>query len=357
MKRNQLSLQRALIVIAAGVVIAGIFSQPIEATDPPHDSNQAFSSECKDCHVGHTSLGNILTSAPTNALLCQKCHVLGGHAEDLEISDALKAIPSQRGLNHAYEVAAVNSTLGTQYPLNSQMLNRLMGTDPNKQIVCSTCHNQHISDSSMLTVPRIGNPIQLTSLGSSGSLTTAGAYTGTVGMWYLINIDLTGNETTAKFSYSKDNGSSFFPQQTAGTNVTLDSGVSVTFTVGTFVSGERWHFSAAYPFARISPDSGNNTSGTKFCRDCHRSWVMNHTAVETWDGADKSHPVGVNLTLNGRGYDRTIPLDGNGAIQDSGSADTIESNDLKLDSSNFIQCTTCHGIHDADSMTETEDER
>ncbi len=80
--------------------------------------------------------------------------------------------------------------------------------------------------------------------------------------------------------------------------------------------------------------------------------------VENWDGNLKSHPVGVALGANGRGYDRAAPLDGDGQAQGpTGSADVDgnSSNDLQLDDTNLVQCLSCHGVHYADSNTLTVD--
>ncbi|MHB0972196.1 MAG: hypothetical protein ACYC60_20805, partial [Thermoanaerobaculia bacterium] len=67
----------------------------------------------------------------------------------------------------------------------------------------------------------------------------------------------------------------------------------------------------------------------------------------------KSHPVGVALNANGGGYDRATPLDANGLVQ-GGAGDGNPTNDLTLAGST-VQCLTCHGIHHADSNTQTPD--
>jgi hypothetical protein len=85
---------------------------------------------------------------------------------------------------------------------------------------------------------------------------------------------------------------------------------------------------------------------------------MDNTAVEGSAGPGGqwlSHPVGDFLNANGRGYDRAIPLDGNGAPQGSAGADGNHSNDYALDAENMVQCLSCHHIHYADSNTLTED--
>ncbi len=153
-----------------------------------------------------------------------------------------------------------------------------------------------------------------------------------------------------------------------GLPVTLDSGVEVVFTgpaAGDFVVGEQWELFGTWPFLRATLDSGDINAVEKFCRDCHRSWVMTHDTdlvagggVETWDGNFKSHPVGVGLNANLRDYDRTQPLDGNGVAQSAGASPDVDSNasnDLALDSAGNVQCLTCHSVHYADSNTKTVD--
>jgi hypothetical protein len=78
-------------------------------------------------------------------------------------------------------------------------------------------------------------------------------------------------------------------------------------------------------------------------------------ATATWDGGFKSHPIGVGLDANGAGYDRSTPLDGNGAPQGGAGADAVASNDLVFDANGEVHCMTCHGVHFSDSNTITED--
>ena len=87
---------------------------------------------------------------------------------------------------------------------------------------------------------------------------------------------------------------------------------------------------------------------------------MDHTAVEDWNGGSiKSHPVGVALGVNGAGYDRAEPLDGDGAPQAPGPSHDVDgnpTNDLRLfGGGNVVECLSCHGVHYVDSNTETID--
>ena len=118
----------------------------------------------------------------------------------------------------------------------------------------------------------------------------------------------------------------------------------MAFGAGNYVVGERWEFSGSYPFLRAVLDSGDNASGTRFCRDCHSAWAQDHTATHTWDGTMKSHPVGVALNANSGGYDRAVPLDANGVPQ-VGPGDGNPSNDLRLDAGGRVQCLSCHSPH------------
>lgn len=365
----------ALILVAAalGCLLAApaAMAQNPNDSDAPHWSSASINIDCtSQCHVTHQAEGGALTPSAGNVNLCQSCHTPAGLAGDLPISNADKAVPGTSGTSHAFDVAAVNASLDTQLPLDNEMNLRVM--DGN--LVCSTCHNQHaaLPDAGGESTVRASTPV--TALGSTGSVTSGGTYTGTPGVWYLIEIVAAGNEGSARFRYSKDIGLSWFPTGCSSGNlapcltadggnpVALDSGVTVTFATGSFVLDERWEFSASWPFIRrdlaamaLAPDalldSGDNTTGDTYCRDCHRDWVMGHTTARTWDGNPKSHPVGEVLNASGAGFDRTVPLDGNGAEQGSGGADANPTNDLRFDSSSLVQCLTCHGVHYADSNT------
>ncbi len=323
------------------------------ATDPPHGISAATVEGCDtSCHTQHNTLGSPLTKATSNVNLCQACHSSTGAASAFPVENIDKAIPGTRGTSHNFDAATTNVSYGAQPPANAAMSLRVMGGN----VVCSTCHNQHTSTSAMGGTPHTSPATKLTTLGSTGSVTSGGIFSGATAAWYLVEIQTAGNETTAKFRYSKDNGTSWFASNlTAAASVALDSGISVSFGAGSFVVNERWQFYGAWPFLRIPLDSGDNVTGAKFCRDCHSSWTMDTNGVETYDGSEKSHPVGLPLGFGGRTYDRATPLDGNGAIQGSGGADTNATNDLKFDSTNRIQCFTCHAVHFADGNTQTND--
>ena len=343
---------RLMLPVAAVTFLVAWCPRFAVASDPPHRSSTTVTTGCATpCHVVHHAAGAGLTNSAGNVNLCQSCHNPSGVAGDLPINSSDAAVPGVGGTSHAFDVAAVNSLLGAQEPVNPAMQLRVMGGN----VVCSTCHNQHSADASFGGHPRVSSAKQVTALGSTGSLTAGGLFNGSTGVWFLVEIVTTGDQTSARFRYSKDNGTSWFPTPPAtlgaGADVTLDSGVAVSFGAGSFAVGERWEFSASWPFLRAAIDSGANGVGDAYCRDCHRSWVMDHESVRTYDGNFKSHPVGVALDTNGMGYDRPVPLDGNGAPQGGVGVDNNPTNDLLLDNAGLVQCLTCHGVHYVDSNT------
>ncbi len=326
------------------------------SVDPPHWSSASTYEDCSTtCHISHSSLGSPLTQATSNVNSCLSCHNPTGQAQDLPISLSEKANPHFSGRHHSFDSNAINSQYGADLPQNNEMALRVM----EGKVVCSTCHNQHSANASFRGKPRISQAKKIGGSGS-GNLTTQGTYSGASGLWYLIEIDTPGSQATATFRWSKDNGISWVQQYVNcgnGLPVSLDNGVQVLFSggAGAFQLGDRWEFYGAYPFLRVALDEGDNNSPDKLCRDCHREWTMDHNSVETYDGNQKSHPVGVSLNINGRNYDRTAPLDSNGNPQGSGMEDGVYSNNLILDSFEKIQCYTCHNVHYADSNSLTED--
>lgn len=328
----------------------------IFSVDPPHWSSASTYEDCdSSCHIVHSSLGSSLTQATSNVNSCLACHNPTGQASNFPISLEERANPNFGGRHHSFDVNAVNSNYGADLPQNNQMLTRIMES----KVVCSTCHNQHTASSSLGGTARISQSRKIAGSGT-GTMVTSGNYTGANGIWYLIEIDTPGSQATATFKWSKDNGLSWIQQNVNcgnGNPVNLDNGVKITFSggAGAFQLGDRWEFYASYPFLRVKLDSGDNLTGDRFCRDCHREMVMTHSEVENYNGTKKSHPIGIVLNANGMGYDRPSPLDGNGNPQGGLGEDNIKSNNLKLDENGNLQCLTCHNVHYADSNTITED--
>jgi len=335
--------------IAVGLVGLVVALSPVgtaRASDPPHWKSASIpetSISCsKGCHQLHQASGGTLTAAPGNVVLCQSCHSGPGLASALAIASTDGAVPGVRGSSHAFDAPAVNAAYGAAMPSNPELQLRVMGNN----VVCSTCHDQHTATLAIGGTPRISPAKKITALGSTGVVTSGGTFSGSTGFWYLVEVQAAGAVGTARFRWSKDNGTSWMGSNllTAATATTLDSGVTVAFGAGNYVVGERWEFSGSYPFLRAALDSGDNATGVRFCRDCHSAWAQDHTAAHTWDGTLKSHPVGVGLNANGGGYDRAVPLDASGVAQ-GGAGDGNKSNDLRLDAGGRVQCLSCHSPH------------
>ncbi len=328
------SRSRALLVTA----IALLGSSSVSAVDPPH---WYFEMDCQTCHMGHDAAGGGLTVAEGNSNLCLSCHTEGGRA------GALPILPSHTLATHHYNVTPDAPRWGSQMPENPEMANRIM----DGVFVCSTCHDQHGAKASNRGRVRISTPELLTAFGSTGEITVGGAYTGQGGSSYVIEITIADSH----FRFSKDGGATWVGEADIGAAIPLDLGLVATFSGGTFALGERWRFSASFPFLRLPLDQGDNATGDRFCRECHSLWAMGWQDIEGPSSRWMSHPVGEVLNANGKGYDRPVPLDGNGAVQGSGGGDGNHSNDFNFDAENMVQCLTCHGIHYADSNTLTED--
>jgi hypothetical protein len=362
---------RSWIVLAA-LAVCGTAA----AVDPPHWSSTSIDIDCtSQCHTLHHAEGGNLTQAGSNVNLCQSCHRPSGLAQDLQLNDADKAVPGVGGTSHAFDALAINPTYQTTLPTDTEMSLRVMGDN----IVCSTCHDQHDTGAVFGGDSRISAARQVTSYGSTGAVVPGGDYAEAPGVWYLVEIAVAGNQDGAEFRYSKDNGTTWFPAdccpRVEGSCVAVDtatctpatgstpvglggSGVEITFAAGNYEVdgsgfGDRWEFNAAWPFLRSTLGNGGST----LCAQCHQAWVMDHEAVEEWNGGSiKSHPVGVALNVNGEGYDRSAPLDGNGAPQGGAGEDANATNDLLLyGGGNVVECLSCHGVHHVDSNTLTVD--
>lgn len=351
--------------LIAGISIA-LVACIIYAADDPH--GLTFGTQCVSCHATHKAAGQSLTSAISNESLCTSCHNLAGTASRYPAEALAKADPVNRlGSSHAWNVPALNAGAGAQAPLDAEMSRRATAN-----ITCSTCHDQHHGVAETATNAIAGaqvRPAVVKLAGSgTGTMTYAASANATSKGYTIEIVETGGNAGVAKFRISNDGGLSWFgwsgsawtpysagTARLTGAALALNDGAGVTVTFsGNFVIGDRFRFYVSYPFLRAGLDAGDNSGGSKFCRDCHREMVMDHNGVNSWTGAMKSHPVGIALGVNGGGYDRALPLDANGVVQ-GGAGDGNSTNDLVLGADGSVQCLTCHGVHHADGNSNTVD--
>ncbi len=323
---------RRIPLILLGAAIAGAVAGFAYALDPPHNSTNSV--DCSSCHIAHNAPGGAITKFAGNANLCESCHVTGGPATNKPFAEADQSLPGP-GLPTGVTAA------GTSHRWDSG----------------ASGHVQVVSPST-----------------STGKVQSGGAFTGRYAKTYTITITTPGNVGTAIFSWSDTLGGGA-SGLTTWTNVTLDQGITVSFTNGpvspSFVAGDRWrvyvrtdinqpstaalaarisdgkimcstchnqHSQAVEPFDPSAPIYGGSGTGAgrhyqraandtnQMCKDCH-------SARNVTLSAQGSHPVGV--AIPGTGFYKsptTLPLD---------------------KTTSKVQCTTCHKPHYAQTTEGT----
>lgn len=337
------------------------------AVDPPHDQL----ANCGGCHLGHNAPGGSLTGRAGNANLCQSCHspVGGGgpSGHGFPWVEEDQAVPGIGGRSHSWSARATN--MGATPP-------RAGASDPGEaamaayldagSLKCTTCHDAHQADAVVASgrgTLRASPPSK--PLGATGTVSVASAPAGIAAKSYVVQITVGGDPGTARFRVSNDRRISWVQENVAtGATVTLADGVVLAFGGTAFVPGHEYAFHVSYPFLRA-----DNTA-SKMCVTCHRDRDQRWQDVKGGGpnghpGGKLSsvilgttvfhHPVGQPLDANARGYDRAGGiLDVNGQAQSAGDGNA--SNDLVLDAGGVVHCMTCHGPHNADSNSRTEDE-
>ncbi len=360
--------------IAFGIVVL-LMGASAAAWDKatPHDTGFDSSYFCLTCHAVHLPVGPTLTRQPTNAALCQSCHTDGGDAADLSVPDSSKATPGVGGTSHRWDTLANQPEYGAAPPADPVFTLHIDDSDSlNRKIICSTCHNQHTNDPYRQR-QRVQAVVHSQGTGpmTFGTINTVSSTATPRG--FLIDFVTGGGSGTATYRLSYDSGiswlgwngtqwgalgmgSSAFAARSPGASQNLtntDGEMVVSFAEGSTFNGptptqydsDRYKFYVGYPFYRAAPDSGDNATGSRFCRACHGAWAQTYTDARTYTGSYRSHPVGQALNANGGGYDRTTPLDVDGAAQGT----THQPNYLVLDAGGLVQCTTCHAVHYAPS--------
>lgn len=359
MNRRSLGLS----IATAAALLAAV---ALRAADDPHGitygvgcSSTGGGQYCHALHGAAGGMGGLITTGggtiSTNLQLCTSCHFATGGASRFDTAKLVKAnVTTNVGSSHSFDVSPVNAAAGATAPVHSAMANRLSG-GATGNVVCSTCHNQHDNISPEADAGRlwIGTPTRTSGTGT-GTIAMAAAGS-PVAKGYTFKIVGTGAAGTATFQVSNDGGTSYFALQTTGTGVVLNGSVGVTATfTGSFVANDLYRSYVGYGFLRLPLDKGANsavttTDTTNFCRDCHQGWAVSHTDVRVFPapvGKSFSHPVGVSMNANGKGYDRAAPLSAAGGAQGSNQA-----TDLRLASDGTVQCFTCHGVHNAPSSS------
>ncbi|BDG07363.1 cytochrome c3 family protein [Anaeromyxobacter paludicola] len=378
MTRRPLLAGTATLLLAATAV----------ALDAPHDASTQTT--CTSCHIAHSAQGGALTSQYGNSNLCFSCHSQTGVGtwRNFPWTAQNEAVPGAGGHSHRWDSPATNPLHGAKPPNNAALAAAL---DQGGVVTCSTCHDQHdgSTTNALGATQHVFSPDAKLQAGSLLTR-TAGTGTGTLTLTsvvaataarsgarpraYIIRISAGGATGTATYVASYDNGVSWTAAASTASPVTLDSdatGPTVTVTfAGSFVAGDQWKmFTVSNSFLRTS------NLNSALCEDCHRDRVQTAACVQgssgattgggdscdTSSGITYSHPTGPGVTL-AQSYDRATggvpqPLDVNGAVQGSGGADPLATNKLMFDSSNQVRCTTCHGVHNADSNSLTEDPR
>ncbi|MCP4657904.1 MAG: hypothetical protein GY856_21055 [bacterium] len=268
--------------VAALVALVALAGGPLGAADPPHwgDSTviRSLSGDlnCDGCHIGHQAPGMTLMSAAGNVGVCQSCHAGGQMAAALAISSSESAVPGFVGTSHAFDVPAVNPAAGALEPLDSEMSMRVM--DDN--VVCSTCHDQHDSRLSGGTSPGplwVSPPNKVVTSGGAGTLESGGTYSGTVGIWVLIEITTSGDQTDAEFQYRTSDGIAWSAPApatplTAGTDVVLTAtNLTVTFVEAWAMTGPRRSTATVCSRARATSTAMRRTTSRSTAPWCSAS--------------------------------------------------------------------------------------
>lgn len=392
---------RWLGTLAAAAIAALIPARTFASPDAPHDSS-FDTGNCSECHTLYTV--GTATGARDYTQGCLTCHNKTQHqggpngfpwttedqagpsgaARTTWGVDSTRSNPNA-GSQHSWSGPAVNPAYGARSPSNLAMADQLV--DGNLQ--CVVCHDPHNAgkdyapDSRQTSIP-VGAP-----QGYDGGSASTGTMTlvtpGVKARGTRVQIQ-TWNGTSGTFILSSNFGagtptwlnyvngvwavgtaagegypftiSACTPVETCNAVPLDDPAVTVKFG-GSPVVGNYWDFYVAYPFLR------STNVDDVMCTQCHAERNQSleqgagRAAGGTPNGTRKySHPVGVTMNQNGKGYDALTQddiRDTSGVLQ-AGAGDLNKSNDLVLRGGKVF-CTSCHAVHNADSNSLTPDAR
>lgn len=361
----------AFVLVAAAPLASN--AAPLEA---PHD--QAFGDgRCDGCH-------SLYVRTPSGASDfspgCVSCHnspaTVAKTSFQFPWEESQQARPGLGGNQHSWSGLANNSKVGAKTPNSAVIAAKLV----DGKLACAVCHDIHKSSPAYAPNSRhtsIPMGVATARTGGTGTGTMTLVSAGETAKGFRVQISAAnGDGSAGQFVISNDfglltpswfnwSGSAWVAGTLAGPGMPFTSGadvalndpaVQVRFSSGVQV-GDYWDFYVSYPALRAS------NVADAFCHMCHSERVMTHVRAGgndpnyRPDGMKKfSHPVGVAMNANGKGYDRPAAelLDANGALQASGT--DLASNALALDAG-LVRCTTCHAVHNADSNSLTDDAR
>lgn len=130
-----------LILFIASVSLILSAAHPAYAVDAPHDT-LSNNIHCKNCHVPHQSLGDIITAQSDSLIstLCISCHTWGGWPGMTKpFADAMKAVPGTSGTSHGWDVDTANAQYQTHGPSSAVIADHLRSG----KVTCTTCHDPH----------------------------------------------------------------------------------------------------------------------------------------------------------------------------------------------------------------------
>lgn len=343
---------KALRIAISALALVG-FVPAAFATDPPH--NAVSSIKCTSCHQLHKAPGGTITRVKGNANLCMSCHTIGGTASAHSFSVGDQGMP-------APGLPAGVSAAGTSHRWDSGASGRVAAVAPNT---------------------------------STGTVESAGAYTGVYAKAYTITITTPGIVGVARFGWTATSppGGSGVNIVTAA-SVALDQGIAVTFTNGSgtsFVFNDKWyvyvrpdinqptsapmtarvsngkimcstchdvHSQAREPFGVAPAYSGAGTgAGRHFQRIANHTNLMCtncHAARNVTASSAGSHPVGVAIPAGAYRNPTLMPLDKTTSNVRCSSCHTVhyaptaDGKLLRASNVNSI-CTDCHTLADTAS--------